>query len=641
LSAILRCLVLTAFGVPVLAGCSSASHGVEAGSGGTGGGAGAGGAGGADAGVDADAAAGADTGAGTDGAAGDAGEAGPVITSVVVVDPGHSTFQCRVSNTKQGGVDNLDAQFDMGSADQGTAVDDAAQDITWILFGDTSDSECPPGPSKPTCFGNAWYGGHGANAIGYLAGTSYDDPAGLCGSLLLETEPGLVSATDGGVFAPDLMTAPTGDIAANYLFQSPAPPPSLPNNPTVLPVVSSTSAISGTNEGPTGGFAYKGNVYIFYAGGPGLGINADCSVGLAKKSVSFLAAWKHPLTPDQPGYAPPDYQIISRADYNLDNFTVASGYADVLACAMQSCPAGQSPVQVYRKDGTGTAACQCLDAAGDTSVTCPQGGAYYVPPKAPGDWRTPAPMGGNFIWVTPHLDADGYLYLFGTGQFRESPVRLARMPMTSGGQDFPAFVAPYLADTPGLAYWDATAGAWDPAPANATPLVFDGTTNDGIGEVSVRYFARVGLYLMAYAQTAKKSGSGSDGPQVILRWATSLTGTWHELVALDLGLQDNQCLYCQNADTFLDAATCQSLLGPLYQPPPSSHAFSAQAFTNCDPDSVYAPDLFPRITNVTSSVAADGTKTIGFTVSYEFSTFQPYDSVLFQVDLQATAAASP
>jgi len=45
----------------------------------------------------------------------------PVIS---LVNPGHSTLQCRVSNTCAGGVDNLDNRFDMASADQGTIADD-------------------------------------------------------------------------------------------------------------------------------------------------------------------------------------------------------------------------------------------------------------------------------------------------------------------------------------------------------------------------------------------------------------------------------------------------------------------------------------------------------------------------------------
>jgi uncharacterized protein DUF4185 len=537
--------------------------------------------------------------------------------TIHLINPGYSNLRCRVSNTSKGGLDHLDTLFEMGAADQGTSIDDREHRVTWFLFGDTADSQCE-GPDKADCIGDAWYGSNGANAIGYLSGRSYGDPDGLCGSMKVLTQPGLVSASGGACFAPDLQHAAAGDGITNYLFQSPTPPAALPDNAQVLPVIPANGAISGTNEGPTSGFMYRGQLFAFYAGGPGLGINSDCTVGLAKKSVSYLAVWEHPSIPEARGYQPPDYRVLSRMDYDLEDFTVNQGYETTKACARTSCSGAKAPVEVYRNDGSGLADCQCVGPAG-TGLTCSQSDPGFVPQTVPGDWRAAPPMGGHFVWVTAVVH-DEFLYLFGTGQFRRSPVFLARLPVHQRGADFPDFVPHYFADTPGLEFYDANRPRpWSADPAEATPLSFDGDPNGDIGEVSVRYFDEVGAWLMSYS---RPSGHGG-GQRVIVRWAESPVGLWHEMVSLDMSVPVNQCLYCQNAD-----ATACNALGVSVPSP--------EAFTNCFPDSLYAPDMLPYLTHVHSK-EAEHRHVVDFTVSYLFSTFQPYDSVLFTMDLEAVS----
>jgi hypothetical protein len=542
---------------------------------------------------------------------------GPTVT---LVSPGFSNEQCRVTNTSEGGLNNLDALYDMHAADQGTVVADPVSRTTWIFFGDTADTECT-GPNKADCLGTAWYGSFGGNAIGYLSGADFANPNGLCGSMGVETQPGLSPPAATYAFAPDLHTDTLGDAITNYLFQSPTPPPSpLPNGQPVLPTLAANQAISGINEGPSGGFFYKGNIYTFYAGGPGRAINSDCSIGLPRKSVSYLAVWQNPTTPDNASYAPPDYQILSRADYNLEAFTLDQGYATTQACATINCGPNTTPTEVLQNDGSGTAQCECIGPGNPTGLTCSSASppSGYIAPTTPGDWRASPPLGGNFVWITPLIaPAEGFLYLFGTGQFRASPVYLARLPLTHLGQDFPQFVTQYLADAPGLKFYNSSlTPPWDSNAANATPLDFDGDANAGLGEVSVRYFNDAGVFLMAY------SHSTGSGQQVVVRWATTITGLWHELIALDMTQQINQCNYCSNAD----APTCSGL--GITVPSP-------QAFTQCYPSSLYAPDLLPYPTNVSTSLVG-GQPVMYFTVSYLLSTFVPYDSVLFNVDLQAT-----
>ena len=321
----------------------------------------------------------------------------------------------------------------------------------------------------------------------------------------------------------------------------------------------------------------------------------------------------------------PYSQILSRADYNLKDFTVEQNYTTAQTCATTAtCPSGTNPEQVLQTSGSnsGKAVCECVGSSG-TGVTCSQASppAGYVSPTTPGGWSTPPPLDGNFVWITPLVGPDGFLYLFGTGQYRASPVYLARLPMSYQGQDFPNFlVGQYLASTPGLQFFNTNSGTfWDSNPANATPLTFDVVgANANLGEISVRYFNDVGAYLMSYSHP---SGSGG-GSQVIVRWATSVTSTWHELIALDMTNQRNQCQYCSNAN----ATTCSSSYGITVPSP--------QAFTQCYPDSVYAPDMLPYLTNVSRTVVGSQ-PVLNFTLSYLWSTFVPYDSVLFSADVQA------
>jgi len=537
----------------------------------------------------------------------------PVIPTVSLANPGFSTERCRVTNDAFSGINNLSYQFDMTGADQGISVDDPIHRVTWVFFGDSGVAD-----------GDAWYGSHGANAQGYLNGRNYGNPMGLCGSLQLVTQPGLVSGninpSNGQhqkVYAPDLLTAPSGDLIANYLFHSPAPPLTLPDNATVLPEYSLfISGISGTNESMSGAFAFNGNIYLFYFGSPGRDINSDCTIGLPKGSVSFLTEWKNPLganegdlwkiASDSSSPRPTDYNILSRVDYNLDNFTYNGClYSDGSSACTPPWPTGAATPH------------NCSAANPPTGFT---------PPTAPGDWRSPSPsagpLGGNFIWIDPVVGNDGYIYLFGTGTFRASFLYLARLPLSYHGQDFPHFVTRYFSDTPGLEFYNSNTGNWAlNDPSNATPLVFDDDKTPDFGQISVRYFDNLGVWLLMYTHAT----GGGNGAEVIARWSPSPTGKWSDMmIALDLtsttpaGLQ-NQALYGCSQNSCMDA------------PPTEQQA----PFTDFSAADVYAPDMLPYLTNVTPSFGANGFPTgFNFTVSYLLSSFKPYNSVLFDVDMR-------
>jgi hypothetical protein len=230
-------------------------------------------------------------------------------------------------------------------------------------------------------------------------------------------------------------------------------------------------------------------------------------------------------------------------------------------------------------------------------------------------------MGGNFIWISSVVGNGGYLYLFGTGTFRASYVYLARLPLSYHGRDFPKFVTPYFADTPGLEFYNSNTGTWAlNDPTNATPLVFDDDPNPDFGQISVRYFDSVGVWLMMYTHSL----GGGHGAEVVARWATAPTGQWSDmLIALDLtnttsaGLA-NQSLYgCS-------AMSCKNAPASEQQAP----------FTDLSAADVYAPDMLPYLSNVTPVFGAHGFPTgFNFTVYYLLSSFIPYNSVLFSVDM--------
>lgn len=217
---------------------------------------------------------------------------------------------------------------------------------------------------------------------------------------------------------------------------------------------------------------------------------------------------------------------------------------------------------------------------------------------------------------------DGYLYLFGTGTFRASFLYLARLPLSYRGEDFPKFLAPYFVDTPGLEFYSATTGKWVPNdPSNATPIIFGDDPNPDLGQVSVRCFDNLGVWLLMYSLPT----GGGNGADIVVRWSPSPTGKWSDmLMALDLTTttaagQQNQAIYGCSHNSCMDA------------PPTEQQA----PFTDFSAADVYAPDMLPYLTNVSLVFGANGLPTgFNFTVSYLLSTFKPYNSVLFDVDMK-------
>jgi len=545
-------------------------------------------------------------------------------TTVTIVNP--SSLVCPVTkpNPEPAGAstDYLVLNYDFDGSDLGISVDDPINKLTWVFGGDAIAAD------EVAWFGVFGPNKGGANMIGYLDGADYGNPDSLCDHFKLVTVPGMKSDSGGGVFSPDVMTAPPNDPISNYIFN---PTPNV--NGATVPIIPANSGIPGIDESTTGAFFYQTSganpsetIYLFYAGSPGIGINYDGTLGIPITSVSYLAAWDNPSPVGTTNnVAPTNYQIISRVDYNLENNT----------------------------------------------TTCPGKFPAICPPAAPAGWQSTAPtspLGGHFVWVATEAGDDGYVYMFGTGKFRASDVYLARMPLTSldliGHCSSPPC---YLGQTPGFQIWTASGPNasqqtpwWSSSPPstaeinNAAPLSFPDDTTADSGQISVRFFDTLGssgLWLMMSGPV----GNPAFSQKVIARWALSPTGPWsNALVVFDLSNatgSQNQKLYCCQGqwNHQLDSLGLKvwECLGPRNGAPAQQIIECKDASTTQTSGSAglprygfYAPFMLPYLTNVSSSTSIQsGIKYVmdTFTVSYLLSIFDPYNSVLMEYTLQVVA----
>ncbi|MBL8743121.1 MAG: DUF4185 domain-containing protein [Myxococcales bacterium] len=184
----------------------------------------------------------------------------------------------------------------------------------------------------------------------------------------------------------------------------------------------------------------------------------------------------------------------------------------------------------------------------------------------------PGPLGGNFINIAAEPNG-AYVYMFGTGPYRQSPIHLARKPLAS------------LATAGGYEVFDAASGDWLAAPAtSAAPIISEPT----FGETSFRYFADVGLWMfMAHA-----------GHRVVARFASQPEGPWSS----EITIHDN------TDPAFLAQYCCV----------PENNCSGERLF-NCSHAGFYGIYLLPDLLLDTS----------GFTVSYTMSTWSPYNVALF------------
>lgn len=124
------------------------------------------------------------------------------------------------------------------------------------------------------------------------------------------------------------------------------------------------------------------------------------------------------------------------------------------------------------------------------------------------------PLGGHFLQIAPVIQGE-YLYLFGTGRYRQDGVHLARKRAddieTAGG---------YELYDPRSRTWRAATSLSEPARAEI-PAVIDESVR-GIGELGVQYVEEAGLYVIMYQQLSASSG----GNRMVLQTAERPEGPW-------------------------------------------------------------------------------------------------------------------
>ncbi len=194
---------------------------------------------------------------------------------------------------------------------------------------------------------------------------------------------------------------------------------------------------------------------------------------------------------------------------------------------------------------------------------------------------------GDFINVAPVVSGD-FVYLYGTGEYRKSPVHLARKALSS------------LAQPGGFERFDALTKQWLPATASAsataaTPVV----ASAGIGELSVQYFPAIHRFAMLDQEIV----AGEN--QVLARFATSPEGPWSAAISV-ASLSD---------PAFFTKYCCVSL------------DCSGERLLNCDRAGFYGAYMLPDVTT-----RPDGS----FVIDFVLSTWDPYDVAL----MSATFATS-
>ncbi len=194
---------------------------------------------------------------------------------------------------------------------------------------------------------------------------------------------------------------------------------------------------------------------------------------------------------------------------------------------------------------------------------------YHVDQRFDGN----GPLRGDFINIAALVEGD-YLYLFGTGEFRASPVHLARKLLST------------LETEGGFESYDAATSSWVAAGAPADPIV----ATPNIGELSVQHFPAIGRYVMLDQES-------SLGNRIAARFAEKPEGPWSEAVTV-----------ATMTDPAFDEKYCcddQECLG--------------EQLLHCDQGGFFGTYLLPDVI-----VGPDAS----FTITFTMSIWEPYNVAL-------------
>lgn len=132
------------------------------------------------------------------------------------------------------------------------------------------------------------------------------------------------------------------------------------------------------------------------------------------------------------------------------------------------------------------------------------------------------PLGGHFVQIAP-VARGGMVYLFGTGDYRRSPVSLARLPLAA------------LPTGAGTELWDAATGTWLDA-ATATPrerqAIAPLLESEGVGELSVQWVPEAEVLVALYQRELHDDAGGIVDNRIVLRTASDPTGPWSEAITV-------------------------------------------------------------------------------------------------------------
>lgn len=177
---------------------------------------------------------------------------------------------------------------------------------------------------------------------------------------------------------------------------------------------------------------------------------------------------------------------------------------------------------------------------------------------------------GNFVNIAAMVDPP-YVYLYGTGKYRASPVHLARKLLST-------------LDTPGgFESYDALTGTWGPADALAAPVV----AMPGIGELSVQHFPAINRYVMMDAEPLGIIARFADKPEGPWSTGVSVASMIDPLFALKYCCINNDCI--------------------------------GERLMNCDRAGFYGTYMLPDVI-----VNVDGS----FSITFTMSTWDPYNVAL-------------
>ena len=189
-------------------------------------------------------------------------------------------------------------------------------------------------------------------------------------------------------------------------------------------------------------------------------------------------------------------------------------------------------------------------------------------------------LGGNFINIAAETFGP-WVYLYGTGEYRESPVYLARKLLAT-------------IDKPGgFERFDPKRQLWVPQGTSVDPIV----TASYNGEVSVRHYPEIGRFMMLNQQGTPTYN------RVVARFAERPQGPWSEAVTVH-DMADRK---------FTDKHCC------------SADGCGPQQLFHCGKAGFYGTYLFPFVKGDRDA----------FTVTYTMSTWDPYNVALMQASFTA------